>query len=268
MLGHVVVKHFANCGHDVTFTTRGKVPTWMPLRQPVSVFKFDAATDPVPDLNDYDVIINCIGKLKQDKDANPSDFYEVNSVFPWKLARDAMFLGKKLFHISSDCIYSGTQAGGCYVEMPGDAKDFYGHSKWLGEIKGGIVVRTSIIGPADKDLGLFEWFKKSKKNVKGYTNHIWSGVTTLFLAEFLEAFIASNQDVPAAGMIIQLASEPISKCDLLKTINTVFEFGKTVEPVHVADSINRTLIPNGYKVAPSIEEQLTRLKQWMALNGE
>lgn len=272
MLGHVLVKHFVNMGHDVTFTIKQKMPSWMPLNRPVKVFKFDAQKDSIPNLSDYDVVINCIGKIPQDNNCSFQDYYEVNAVFPWKIALKANESNCLFFQISSDCVFSGASATGYIATDSPDSKDDYGRSKAFGEVKNAVVIRTSIIGPSpDKKLGLFEWFKNTKKTkpVSGYANHIWSGVTTLFLAEFIEAF-ATQKDfqLPQEGMLVQLASEPISKYDLLNAINDVFKFGANIEKFHMKETINRTLFPNGFVQAPKIKDQLESLKKWIENFGE
>ena len=175
------------------------------------------------------LVINCIGivnKLVTDKNKAKVTF--VNSYFPHKLAEICKENGSKLIHISTDCVFSGEPEGfskkaGNYTE---DSKhsptDFYGASKALGEVNDDyhLTIRTSIIGPEVKKhkKGLMEWFLKQKgKKVKGYTKVIWSGVTTLELAKQ----IIDLYEKEVSGLV-NLASKPISKYDLLCLMKEVY----------------------------------------------
>lgn len=267
MLGHVVVRHLVDKGHDVTFSTRGKTPRWLPFEKPVGFFKF-TVSDKIPDLTDFDWAINCIGAIKQDKSLTTSDFYETNAVFPWKLALVCKKTNTKLIHVSSDCVFSGDLVSGSYhAGDPRDARDDYGVSKALGECSDAVVIRTSMIGPAEKNLGLFQWLLTEEDNViLGYTNHLWSGVTTLFLAQFMEGLMADTSvKMPSDGGLIQIATDPMDKCSLLETIQEVFvepENRKTIIKTKADTSVNRGLVPS-VRPAPAIREQLIELKDWM-----
>ena len=67
---------------------------------------------------------------------------------------------------------------------------FYDRMKALGEIENErhLTFRNSIIGPDMKEdgIGLFNWFMKQKGTIYGYTEAIWTGVTTLTLAKAME----------------------------------------------------------------------------------
>lgn len=272
MLGHVVVKHFAEKGHDVTFTVRDKVPEWMPLQTAVGVVKFDAKSN-LPKLAGFDWVINCIGNIKQ-KQLETVDFYHINGIFPWRLALACRKAGTRLIHISSDCVFSGKlPIGEKYHPLaPKDATDEYGISKALGEPSDAIVIRTSIIGPSNKPEGLFEWYKHTPKaSVPGFENHIWSGVTTLFLAQFIESLLTNTEMIiPEDGGLIQLASEPITKYALLNIIRDVFKdvfITVPIESSNIMEPVNRALM-NSTKIAPEIHAQLVELRDWMKQHNE
>ena len=92
------------------------------------------------------IVINCIGKLKNTKSSVDS-MYRTNSLLPKYLEINSHKLKFKIIHISTDCVFLGTK--GNYKEKDFcDAKDHYGISKILGEIKSNNVVniRTSIVG--------------------------------------------------------------------------------------------------------------------------
>ena len=117
------------------------------------------------DLKMNDVVINCIGLVKQRININDLDFILTNAVFPHILANYCEARGAKMIHPSTDCVYSGLK--GWYSEEDlHDAIDVYGKSKSLGEPKNCTVIRTSIIGEELRNKSSFiEWVKANKKNI-------------------------------------------------------------------------------------------------------
>jgi dTDP-4-dehydrorhamnose reductase len=134
-----------------------------------------------------DVIINCIGILIQGANLDPKNAIFINAYFPHSLMSLADELNSKLIHISTDCVFSGEKEMP-YIEKDfKDGKDTYAKSKGLGEIinDNHLTLRTSVIGPELKSDGeeLFHWFMSQSGEINGYTEAIWSGVTTLILAK-------------------------------------------------------------------------------------
>lgn len=266
MLGSVLAHVLVQANHDITISTRNKIPRWLPVSKKVGIVKFDVSQN-LPDLSEYDYVINCIGAIKQKKYSN-TEYYQLNSVFPWKLTGICHYQGPRVIHVSSDCVFSGLSKDPYMASASMDAVDDYGMSKALGEPYGAIVIRTSIIGPAEESFGLFEWLRKNSSNsIPGYTNHTWSGVTTLFLAQFIEGLISKPEiEIPPAGGLFQLASQPVTKDVLLELINEIFDLKKTIRPEKSIESINRTLLPS-VRHAPDIHAQLVELRDWMKKCG-
>ena len=165
-----------------------------------------------------DVIINCVGILNQAAEASPERSIFINSFIPHFLAGRC----KRLINISTDCVFIGLK--GNYVES--DLKDghgFYAESKSLGEVTYGphLTIRTSIIGPELKSNGggLLHWFLNQSGEVKGYSNALWTGVTTLQLAKFIEDLI-DKPDI--TGLVHYTNNIIISKLNILKLISLVF----------------------------------------------
>jgi dTDP-4-dehydrorhamnose reductase len=174
------------------------------------------------DLFNPDVIVNCIGLLINNSNKIPDKAIYINSYFPHYLARLSFEKGFKLIHLSTDCVFSGKT--GKYTENSfKDATDTYGLTKSLGEVldSKNLTIRTSIIGPELKigGEGLFHWFMNQRDYVNGYKSSIWSGVTTLELAEFIYWLI--NHDL--AGLFHLTNNERISKYELLKLISLVYK---------------------------------------------
>lgn len=162
-----------------------------------------------------EVIINCIGVIKQDpKIMNAASTIEVNSLFPHLLADKRRESGARLIHVSTDCVFSGLRGG--YVESDNpDPADFYGRSKLLGEIdqEGSITLRTSIIGhELSSAVSLLDWFLEQKGEVKGFTNAIFSGITTVEFASLIRNVVLPRSDLWG---LFHVASTPISKFELL-----------------------------------------------------
>ena len=81
-----------------------------------------------------DIVINCIGLVKQLKESNdPFSNISINALFPHRLARFCKLIEPKLIHISTDCVFSGSRGMYSEKDYP-DAQDIYGRSKLLGEV--------------------------------------------------------------------------------------------------------------------------------------
>ena len=178
-----------------------------------------------------DIVLNCIGIIKQLKEShNALLSIEVNSLFPHKLAAHLEGSKTRLIHISTDCVFSGEK--GYYVEADySDAKDLYGKTKFLGELKSyknSITLRTSIIGPELKGkVSLLEWFIAQKESVNGYTNAIYSGFPTTELINIIENYIIPN---PTFSGLYNVSSIPINKYELLKIVAKVYNIQIIINP--------------------------------------
>ena len=171
-----------------------------------------------------DFVINCIGVVKQSSFAN--DYLEsltINSLLPHQLEKICTNNSARLIHISTDCVFDGKKGMYSEADFP-DATDLYGRSKFLGEISAGdpITLRTSIIGHelVQDTHGLVEWFLTQGDKVNGYTNAIFSGLTTHELSKLILQTIIP-QNIP--GGLYQVAVHPISKFDLLTVIANVYD---------------------------------------------
>jgi dTDP-4-dehydrorhamnose reductase len=189
-----------------------------------------------------EVVINCIGIIKQkEKGEDSYKMILLNSLFPHQVAEVCRQIGARFITISTDCIFDG-QKGSEYLEtdLP-TCHDVYGMTKYLGEVKGknSLTLRTSLIGhELRSNLSLLDWFLSQRgDSVKGYTNAIFSGFTTLEFANLLAGKIIPDKRL--AGLY-QISVNPISKYDLLKIIARNYRKKITIKP----DSkivINRSL---------------------------
>ena len=176
-------------------------------------------------------VVNCVGVIKQRAEAvSPIPSITINSLLPHKLAQIAAHWGGRVIHFSTDCVFSGKC--GSYVEEDlSDAEDLYGKTKFLGEVAAAnaLTLRTSIIGrELTEHRSLLDWFlAQDHKTVRGYRRVIYSGVTTNYLAEQVASII---QEHPGLNGLYQVASDPISKYDLLCLLREAYRLDVLIEP--------------------------------------
>ena len=189
-----------------------------------------------------DVVINCVGIVKQSKEIfNNHKVISLNSLLPHYLQSLCAKYDCRFINIGTDCVFSGL-SGGNYIEddFP-DSQDLYGRSKFLGEVYYGntISLRTSLIGHEYKNTyGLLEWFLSQNGNVEGYKNAIFSGLTVIELAKIIINYIIPNNHLRG---LYHVSSQPISKYDLLLIIKNVYNTNINVKPETKKGVIDRSL---------------------------
>jgi len=188
-----------------------------------------------------DVLINCMGVIKQRGDVTASSFILVNGVFPHILNEYCELRGAKLIHITTDCVFSGSK--GSYMECAThDAADIYGKSKSVGEPTTATVVRTSIIGEElENKKSLLEWIKSSEgKEVSGYEDHWWNGITCLQFAKICETII--TEELYWEGVRHIYSREIINKSELVTLISFIYGLHIKVMPVCTGTLCDRSLM--------------------------
>jgi dTDP-4-dehydrorhamnose reductase len=165
-----------------------------------------------------DIVINCIGVIKQLSDAeDPLVVIPVNAEFPHRLAALCSIAGCRMVHISTDCVFDGRK--GNYVESDNvSATDLYGLTKYLGEVayEHTVTLRTSIIGhEIGSRHGLVEWFLSQSGSVAGFAGALFSGLPAIELARIIHRHAVEN---PNLSGVYHVSSARISKYDLLGLI--------------------------------------------------
>jgi len=257
MLGRYVVKHLLNNNHFVISYTRKDINA-----------QHTRGLDLANDLYQHrpEVVINCIGLIKQRKNITPLQMTAVNSIFPIKLAEACEFIGIPMIHITTDCVFDGKL--GSYDEThKHTAIDTYGKTKSIGEPKNATVIRTSIIGeePLGQKLSLVEWIKsQSGKNINGFMNHFWNGITCLQLAKIMEEII--EKDLYWKGVRHIFSPISISKFELVNMINDSYKLKLNIKSTNADSFCNRTLKSNHDECTffeiPDIWEQIKEMKKF------
>jgi dTDP-4-dehydrorhamnose reductase len=259
MLGHKLMQILSG-KHTVTGTLRGEVSTLS--ENPVFTGLHLTGNTRADDLGTIeevishvapDVVINCIGIVKQLPAAqDPLASIAINALFPHQMAKICRIRNIRLIHVSTDCVFSGNR--GFYTEEdPSDAEDLYGKTKFLGEVghPGCLTIRTSIIGrELESSHGLVEWFLSQQgKTVPGYKKAVFSGVTTNALAGILDEIISAYPDLDG---LVQVASRPISKYDLLVLIKKIYGLKTGIRPDEAVVN-NRSLNPAKFESETKIK---------------
>jgi dTDP-4-dehydrorhamnose reductase len=232
----------------------------------VNVLDFDALVGAFEKIRP-DVVINCIGLIKQLADANdPLAALPINAMLPHRLAKLCALSGARLIHISTDCVFSGRK--GMYTESdPSDAEDLYGKSKYIGELHDvphAVTLRTSMIGrELSGHVGLVDWFLSQEGRVKGYRKAVFSGLPTIELSRIMRDFVIPN---PQLAGLYHVSAAPIDKYALLKQIAEIY--GKTIEIVpDDAVCIDRSLDSTRFRqatgyVPPAWPELISTMKNF------
>jgi dTDP-4-dehydrorhamnose reductase len=235
MLGHALWQDFSD-RFDAYVTLRRTADSYPGLFDPgrtvenVSADDVDSVARAMTAVRP-DVVVNAIGIVKQAAAASdPVPSLTVNALFPHRLAALCEASGARLIHMSTDCVFSGRKGGYRESDVP-DAEDLYGRSKLLGEVDSGdcLTLRTSIIGrELGSSHGLLEWFlSRDGGTVSGYRRAIFSGFTTQALADMIAWLLADQRDLRG---IWHVASEPISKYDLLCLLKEHYRLDIEIEP--------------------------------------
>lgn len=168
-------------------------------------------------------VLNCIGLIKQLSVSKVHvSSIEINSLLPHKLALVCSELSSKLIHFSTDCVFSGEKGMYKECDLP-DTADLYGRSKLLGEVDygGHLTLRTSIIGhELFSNHSLVDWFLNQQTDVKGFSNAVFSGLPTCYLAEFLMEKVFPSKSLSG---LYHLSAEPIDKFSLLTLIKDKYQ---------------------------------------------
>jgi dTDP-4-dehydrorhamnose reductase len=219
-----------------------------------------------------DIVVNAAGAIKhRDLASSPADTLYMNGMLPHFLAVLNPNRAARVIHFSTDCVYKGDRGRYREEEVP-DAGDLYGWSKAAGEITYGphLTLRTSIIGfELANHLGLLAWFfrQPAGASVKGYSKAIFSGLPTVTLSRTVLQII---RDFPELRGLYHVASEPITKLELIERIRAAFGLERDIIPSGEV-AIDRSLDDSRFRAAtrttrpswgPLIDDLLADYHAW------
>lgn len=236
MLGHMLVRVLSD-SHDVFGTSKQE---WAPdagLAKFLTKEKWLGGVDAkdittvaqIFENQDFDVVINCIGVVKQRANRISNDeMKQVNAQFPHELVKVSNSCGARVIHISTDCVFSGDKGDYVETDVP-DPVDVYGSSKLAGEIVDdhNLTIRTSHVGRELTNFtSLFEWILSNRnKQVAGFSKAKYSGLTTFSLSELIKQLLTTGSKLNG---LVHVASTPITKFKLITELNSRLGLGISV----------------------------------------
>jgi dTDP-4-dehydrorhamnose reductase len=230
MIGHKMAQSLSH--FDLYLNSRSRSNYLQEYFPCSTLSNFDFLNQKIEDLLEKtspDYIINAVGITIRRGASDNEETNLINSQLPKKINFWCKENQKKQIHFSTDCVFSGDKGNYNDLDLP-DAKDHYGKSKGEGEInsKSTLTIRSSIIGrEIYNKTELLEWVISNKnKNIKGFDNAIYSGVTTPWMSNTINEIIKNYPDLYG---IYNISSPPISKYDLITKINTYFNLNIEIE---------------------------------------
>ncbi|MDD5638543.1 MAG: sugar nucleotide-binding protein [Candidatus Pacebacteria bacterium] len=190
------------------------------------------------DVGEVDYAINAIGITIPFSLENQALTFFINSAFPHILAK---IFGKKLIHITTDCVYNGKEDFPYDESSPKTPVDIYGLSKSLGEPTNCLTIRTSIIGrELEGFTGFLEWFLNQKeKSINGFANHFWNGITTKQFGKICDEIMTHPDEYPQTGLY-HVFSDTMSKYEMLLKFKEKYNIDCEIKKDE-EQKLNRTL---------------------------
>ena len=268
MAGHLASIYLSEKGHDVVGLARRELPF---LEESVVCDARDEASlRMIVKDGSFDAVVNLIGVLNAAADRDPAAAVFLNSYLPHMLAEATEGMPARVIHVSTDCVFAGNT--GPYTEASApDGRTMYDATKALGELKDdkNLTLRQSIVGPDINEggIGLLNWFMAQQGSVGGYSNAMWTGLTTLELAKAVEQCAQDG----SAGLVNMVPDSAISKLELLRLFNAHMRKDPVdIEPVeepHLDKSLVRTNWSPSFEASP-YEKQVEELAAWMRAHSE
>ena len=191
-------------------------------------------------------VVNCVGLTKHLACASSDAYLFPNVIVPLTLKRLKKEFKFELFHISTDCVFSGTNAPYSDSDDP-DASDNYAMTKAVAESllrTEAMILRTSTVGhEINSRNGLVGWFFGQSGNVEGYKNAYFNGVTTLTLSRLIYNLISDPNGYRVG--LYNVASERISKFDFLHILKDTYKFNIDIHPNEYVE-IDRSLVQSAH----------------------
>ncbi len=189
-------------------------------------------------IGEVDYVVNCIGITIPFSLNDPLKTFFINSAFPFILEQ---VFGSRLIHVTTDCVFNGKEGFPYDENSPKTPVDLYGISKSLGEPRGCLTIRTSLIG---RELvgftGFLEWFLQQEgKTINGFKGHFWNGITTKQFGKICDK-IFQNPDKFYRKGVFHIFSNTVSKYEMLLMSQKKYKIDCVIIPDET-NKLNRTL---------------------------
>jgi dTDP-4-dehydrorhamnose reductase len=261
MMGNYIQKYLST-KYDIISITKNEINILNVTHDSLDMFISNYNPNP------NDIVINCMGIIPHtttDNVNNARSFIIINSLFPIMLSFMCKKYNMKFIHITTDCVFSGS-SGNYNEDDISDENKMYGMSKSLGELACGTIIRTSVIGEENKKKNQFlEWVRNNKnKEITGYDNHYWNGVTCLQLAKIINQII--DKDMYWNGVRHIFSPNIVSKFQLANIINDIYNLNINIKKFITDCNIDKTLstiyeINNMFNI-PDLTNQIIELKNY------
>jgi len=267
MAGHVIAVSLKEKGHNIIGFARRDLSfcdTVVGDVCDIAALKKTLLSD------EFDAIVNAVGIFPKAINENPYNGIWLNSCLTHLLAELTQNSKTRIIHLSTDCVFSGYDAGFYDENSFCNADDYYGRSKKLGELNDNknLTFRMSIIGPDinKNGIGLFNWFMKQKEEVNGFRKAIWTGVTTITLADAIDEALKQN----LTGLYHLVNNQTINKYDLLKLFNELRLEKIKINPAddYIVDKSMLNTRKDFDFAVPSYKDMVTNMRDWIREHGE
>lgn len=260
MAGHVIFHYLQEQGYNVAAISRRKI---YPHTNIVLDVSCQNELSQIVSDGKYDCVVNCVGILNKSAEKYKTLAIKLNSLLPHFLAEITANTDTKIIQLSTDCVFSGNRGGYMENDFP-DGKTFYDRTKALGELidDKNITFRNSIIGPdiESDGIGLLNWFMQQEDEIQGYTKSVWSGVTTLFLAQMIEKAALEN----ICGLYHLTNNSVITKFEILKLFRETFDRDIKISPTEGVVADKSLINTKKFGIAPTYKQMFLEMKVWIS----
>ena len=261
IIGQVVGLFFKENGHSVTGYDSEPCEYYYSIQE--SLYNLDCIKETIQQ-GDYDAVFNFTAVVNQYAEEDKAEASYINCFLPHYLEKITRNTKTVIVHRSTDCVFSGKKGSYNIDDIP-DGESFYAKTKAIGELinQKDITVRVSLIGPDPDSNGdsLFPWFLRQSGDVNGFTDAIWTGVTTVEFARVIEKLLLQK----AHGLFQCAPDTSISKYELLTIFEKYFPNNRNVIPISKC-RVDKSLIPfmGEYRVdIPNYDTMVADMLSWV-----
>ena len=186
-------------------------------------------------------IINCIAITKfVDAENDPKLSYDINSIFPLKLANIAKLVNAFLIHFSSEAVFSGLNKKLPNEDTPPNPLTVYGKSKWLAEVgllslNNNLIIRLpTLVGPTHNKQIVYKIISRIKKKKIVYVSKqmISTPLYTPLFVEFFYRNIICSKKIIKRKLINVTSQRQLSSFQIIKIISKFINITKKIIPVN------------------------------------